>query len=71
MTNPPEKCQGKFCFVNKKAAEGVASRSRERREKRISPYHCRECGCWHVGQRLGKQFIKHKMKPKPVIENDE
>lgn len=42
-------CLTKQGFDSRALAEQVADRSRSHRNYRVSVYHCRTCGKWHIG----------------------
>lgn len=53
---------GKVCQT-RGTAQASSKRARRRTENAMGPYHCTECGQWHVGNRSGLK------KPTKTIHN--
>lgn len=60
-------CEGKDKLDAVRAQE-LARRMREK-DRRVDPYHCSFCRCWHVGSKPATAKKALRRKPRPPVDD--
>lgn len=55
-------CERKFQYQNAAAAEIDVRDLQSKGERDVAAYHCRFCGEWHIGHKLGSKYRKERNK---------
>ncbi len=61
-------CRGKTSYRTYAEASQKAKRSSRRHEAAICPYHCRECGKYHFGNRPLEAPKPYRRERRPIFE---